>query len=250
MNANTIAGAVREGIATGQYRHGTKLPPVRRLAEEYGVSQQTAAAAYGLLAALGMVRIEQGNGTIVTAGQSADAHLGTFTPPDMAAVPAAWKPTTSGQASEETTLVRLLAAPDHMAAWGIAGTDVVERTRIRSVDGIPVQHKLTIVPHHLASASPAGHTGIPPLLAPVGAERMTPPHGTRFADWLGWSVERTETVITVEAMDAAASAALGMTEGTPGFRVVAVARDPQGGPVFVTINTTPLHHRLTLDIVG
>ena len=248
MNANSIASEIREGISTGRYRHGTRLPAVRRLAEERGVSQQTVAAAYAQLAALGMVRTEQGSGTVVTAGLPADAHLGSFGPPDLS-LPI-WKPTAGGEASEATTLVRQLAAPAWMAEHGIVDTDVVERTRIRRVDGVPVQHKLTIVPYALASYRPAGHEGVPPLLAPVGAERMAPPAGVRFADWIGWEVTRTDTVITAEPMDEAAAEALGLTEGTPGFRIVGVARDPRESTVFVTVNTTPLHHRLTLSIGG
>lgn len=251
MNANTIATAIRQGIATGQYPYGGRLPTVRELAEQYGVSQQTAAAAYAVLAALGLVRTDRRSGTVVTAGRSADAHLGTFTPPDLAAA-VAWKPNGgAGEASEETTLVRQLTSPGHMGAWGIEeGTSVVERTRIRSVDGVPVQHKLTVLPYSIASLAPEGHEGIPPMLAPVGADPVRPPHGARMADWLGWDVARTECAITAEPMDSAATKALTLPEGAPGFRVVAITRDSQGSTVSVTVTTAPLHHRVTLDIVG
>jgi GntR family transcriptional regulator len=250
MNANGIAAEIRKGIAAGQYRYGTRLPSVRDLAEQHGVSQQTAAAAYATLAALGLVRTERGSGTIVAAGPSADAHLGTFTPPDLAAA-VAWQPNEGGQASEETTLVRQLPAPEHMAAWGIAeGSDVVERTRIRSIDGVPVQHKLTVLPYGYASRTPEAYEGIPPMLAPVGAEPVRPPHGVRMADWLGWDVAGTACAITTEPVDPAAAAALGVPEGTPGFRVVAITRDNKGDTVSVTVTTAPLHHRVTLNIIG
>ncbi|MFC9223180.1 GntR family transcriptional regulator [Streptomyces hygroscopicus] len=250
MNANTIAAAIRQGIATGEHPYGSRLPTVRELADQHGVSQQTASAAYAVLAALGLVRTDRRSGTTVTAGRSADAHLGTFAPPDLAAA-VAWKPNQGGEASEETTLVRQLDAPEHMAAWGIsAGTAVVERTRIRSVDGAPVQHKLTVLPYSVASRTPEGYEGIPPMLAPVGAEPVRPPRGVRMADWLGWDVSRTEAAITAEPMDQAAASALGVPEGAPGFRVVSIARNPQGDTIFATVTTAPLHHRVTLDIVG
>ncbi|WP_078887522.1 GntR family transcriptional regulator [Streptomyces sp. NRRL S-118] len=250
MNSNAIAAEIRKGIAAGQYRYGARLPSVRDLAERYEVSQQTVAAAYAVLAALGMVRTERGSGTVVTAGKAADAHLGTFTPPDLAAA-TPWKPANGGQASEETTLVRQLAAPKHMEPWGIAeGSQVVERTRIRSVDGTPAQHKLTVIPYEIAARAPEGHEGAPPMLAPVGSAPVRPPEGVRVADWLGWDVARTEASITAEPMDPAASAALGMAEGTPGFRIVNVTRDSSGGTVYVTVTTAPLHHRVTLDIIG
>ncbi len=251
MNTNGIVAEIRKGIAAGQYRYGTRLPSVRDLADQYGVSQQTAAAAYAVLSALGLARTERGSGTTVAAGPAADAHLGTFTPPDLsAALP--WKPgDTAAQASEETTLVRQSSAPAEMTEWGIAsGTEVVERTRIRSVDGVPVQHKLTVLPYNVAERVPEGYEGVPPMLAPVGAQPIRPPAGTRVADWLGWDVATTECAITAEPMNSAACEALRMPEGSPGFRIVNVTRNSEGGTIYVTVTTTPLHHRVTLDIVG
>ncbi|MFB7747671.1 GntR family transcriptional regulator [Streptomyces sp. NPDC056132] len=251
MNSNAIAADIRRGIAAGEYRYGARLPSVRDLADRYDVSQQTVAAAYAVLAALGMVRTERGSGTVVTAGTAADAHLGTFTPPDLAAA-TAWKPAEGGgQATEETTLVRQLAAPDSMAEWGIpAATQVVERTRIRSIDSTPAQHKLTVLPYEIAARAPEGHEGAPPMLAPVGSAPVRPPEGIRVADWLGWDVASTKAAITVEPMDPAASTALGMADGTPGFRIVNVTKDSAGATVYVTVTTAPLHHRVTLDIIG
>lgn len=252
MNANQIAADVRQRIAAGQYRHGTRLPGVRDLAEQHGVSQQTIAAAYAALAALGLVRTERGSGTIVTAGPSADAHLGTFTPPDLTAA-VAWKPADpeAGQASEATTLVRQITATEPMTSWGIAaGASVVERTRIRSIDGVAAQHKLTVLPYEIAARIPDGYEGVPPMLAPVGADPIRAPHGVRMADWLGWDAAGTSCAITAEPMDDAASTALGVPSGTPAFRVVAITRDSAGATVSVTVTTAPLHHRVTLDIVG
>ncbi|MFJ3699666.1 GntR family transcriptional regulator [Streptomyces sp. NPDC090052] len=249
MNANAIVAEIRKGIAAGQYPYGARLPSVRDLADQHGVSQQTAAAAYAVLSALGLAHTERGSGTTVAAGPAADAHLGTFAPPDLtAALP--WKPSKEGQASEETTLVRQIPAPADMAAWGISGTDVVERTRIRSVDGVPVQHKLTVLPYEIATRMPEGHEGVPPMLAPVGAQPIKPPHGTRITDWLRWNVAMTECTITAEPMELDACKALRMPEGSPGFRIVNIARDSQEDTVYVTVTTAPLHHRVTLDIVG
>lgn len=251
MSASSIAAEIRAGIAAGEYRHGTRLPSVRDLAETHGVSQQTAAAAYTMLATLGLVRTERGSGTTVAAGPAADAHLGTFNPPDLG-VAQPWKPATEdAQVSEETTLVRQLAATPEMADWGIpAGTDVVERTRIRSLDGVPVQHKLTVLPYDVASHVPDGHQDVPPMLAPVGAPPLAPPRGVRMADWLGWDVATTDCAITAEPMSPAASEALGVIEGAPGFRILSVTRDSEGSTVYVTATTAPLHHRVTLEITG
>lgn len=251
MTATQIAAALRQRILSGEFAYGSRMPNVRELADEYGTSQQTAAAAYAALAGMGMVRTHRGKqGTVVAAGPSASAHLGTFGPYDVTAA-TAWKPAAAGQSGETaTTRVRQMPATAAMAAWGIEeGSDVVERTRIRSVDGIPVQHKITIMPLDLAARRPDGHEGVPPMLAPVGAGPATPPPGVRMADWLGWGTVRTESSITAEPMDEDAAAALGLPEGVPGFRVVGVSVNAAGATAFVTVTTAPLHHRITLDII-
>ncbi|MFF0561519.1 GntR family transcriptional regulator [Streptomyces sp. NPDC004266] len=251
MSANQIVAAIRKGIAAGEYAYGARLPSVRDLAEQYQVSQQTAAAAYAVLTALGFTKTAAGSGTTVTAGPSADAHLGTFSPPDLTKG-TAWKPTgPAGQASDETYLVRQSTAPPAWTDWGFSeGSDVVERHRVRRVDGIPVQHKLTVLPYAIASHRPDGHEGVPPMLAPVGAPPLKPPAGMRVADWLGWDVGHTECQITAEPMDPAASEALGMPEGSPGFRVVNVTKSGDGSTLYVTVTTAPLHHRITMEILG
>jgi GntR family transcriptional regulator len=250
VNSNAIAADIRRGIAAGEYRYGTRLPSVRDLADRYEVSQQTAAAAYAVLAALGLVRSERGSGTTVTAGRSADAYLGAYSPPNLTGK-THWNAAAGGEATEETTLVRQLAAPKLMEPWGITeGSEVVERTRLRSVDGTPAQHKVTVLPYTIASRTPEGHEGAPPMLAPVGSGPLKPPSGVRVADWLGWDVAGTEVSITAEPMDPAASTALQMAEGTPGFRVISITRDSEGATVYVTVTTAPLHHRVTMDIIG
>ncbi|MEV7835372.1 GntR family transcriptional regulator [Streptomyces subrutilus] len=251
MNAQRIVADMRAGIAAGELAYGSRLPSVRDLAEQYGVSQQTASASYAVLSALGLTRTTAGSGTTVAAGPSADAHLGTYAPPDLTAAEA-WRPTGPGhEATEETYLVRQLVAPATWTEWGFTeGADVVERHRIRRVGGVPVQHKVTVLPYAVAAARPEGHDGVPPMLAPVGAPPIRPPHGTRVADWLGWSVDRTEAQITAEPMEPSASEALGMQEGSPGFRIVNITRTPEGETLYVTVTTAPLHHRITLDIIG
>lgn len=250
MNTNQIAAALRKRITEGEFAYGSRLPNVRDLAAEYGTSQQTAAAAYAALAGMGMVKTVRGKGgTTVTAGPPADAHLGTFTPPDLTAA-TAWKPVNSGESGhEETTGVRQFPAPASMGVWGIPeGTDVVERTRIRTINGTPVQHKMTVMPLELAGRRPEGYDGVPPMLAPVGAAPADKPAGVRMADWLGWDVAHTEASITAEPMDAAASEALGLQEDVPGFRIVAIAYRSSGDTAFATVTTAPLHHRVTLTI--
>lgn len=250
MTATQIAAALRQRILSGEFTYGSRMPNVRDLAEEYGTSQQTAAAAYAALAGLGMVRTHRGKqGTVVAAGPPASAHLGTFGPYDVTAA-AAWTPSAGQSGETVTTRVRQMPATADMTTWGIEeGSEVVERTRIRSVDGIPVQHKITVMPYDLAARRPDGYEGVPPMLAPVGAARVDPPAGVRMADWLGWGTVRTESSITAEPIDKDAALALGLPEDVPGFRVVGISVDASGATTFVTVTTAPLHHRITLDII-
>ncbi|MEU6935018.1 UTRA domain-containing protein [Streptomyces sp. NPDC046374] len=174
---------------------------------------------------------------------------GPSRPPDLAAA-RAWKPTAQGTATEETRLVRQLDAPAQMAAWGITeGATVVERTRIRSVDGVPVQHKMTVMPYEIAAKMPDGYEGTPPMLTPAGETSPKAPASVRVADWLGWDVARTESVITAEPMDETVCTVLGIPAGSPGLRI-RITRGSQDETVFVTITSAQLHHRVTLDIIG
>lgn len=252
MTASQIAAEVRRWISVGKegYRRGDRAPSVRGLAEEFGVSQQTAAAAYASLEAIGLVRVGRGmQGTTVVAGPAASAHLGHFSPPDLSAAQA-WTPEGDGVADKKIVSVRQMPATDEMVAWGLpAGGEVVERVLVRTVDGVPVQHKVTLLPMDVALRKPEGYDGVPPMLVPVGADPVTPPAGVSMAKWLGWGVVHSPWEITVEPMTAQAAQALGMEEGVPAYRLLAIARNADGGTVFVTVTTIPLHHRITMNII-
>ncbi|MEU6977777.1 hypothetical protein [Streptomyces sp. NPDC046371] len=97
---------------------------------------------------------------------------------------------------------------------------------------------------------PDGYEGTPPMLTPAGETSPKAPAGVRVADWLGWDVARTESVITAEPMDETVCTALGIPAESPGFRIVGITRSSQGETVFVTITSAQLHHRVTLDIIG
>ncbi|PBC66298.1 GntR family transcriptional regulator [Streptomyces sp. TLI_235] len=61
-----IAAAIRREILAGVYPPASLLPPESELARQYGASRSLANRALGLLAAEGMVRPQQGRGTVVT----------------------------------------------------------------------------------------------------------------------------------------------------------------------------------------
>src|SRR4051794_18920317 len=60
-----IANAVSQAIRSGQIKPGDRLPTVRRLASELGVSLTTVTAAFKSLAETGWTRGEIGRGTFV-----------------------------------------------------------------------------------------------------------------------------------------------------------------------------------------
>lgn len=65
-----ISVAVERGIAAGRIAPGSRLPTVRSLSSELGVSGATVAAAYRLLHKRGWTRGEVGRGTFVTGEQA------------------------------------------------------------------------------------------------------------------------------------------------------------------------------------
>jgi DNA-binding transcriptional MocR family regulator len=69
MTAVAIAGSVETALNAGRIRPGTLLPPVRRTAEDLGVSAATVAAAYRLLRDRGVVVTDGRRGTRVRHGE-------------------------------------------------------------------------------------------------------------------------------------------------------------------------------------
>jgi len=62
-----VRGQIAAQIATGVLPAGTRLPPVRRLADDLGLAANTVARAYRDLEASGLVETRGRGGTIVTA---------------------------------------------------------------------------------------------------------------------------------------------------------------------------------------
>lgn len=65
-----IAQDIREKIRTGQYPPGSKLPTLRELAVQYGVSAEPVRTALLLLTAEGLIEGQQGKGVYVTGGET------------------------------------------------------------------------------------------------------------------------------------------------------------------------------------
>lgn len=60
-----VAAALRDGIASGEYRPGSRLPSGRELAKEFGIALMTAQSALRVLRDEGAVTSHQGRGVFV-----------------------------------------------------------------------------------------------------------------------------------------------------------------------------------------
>lgn len=60
-----IVDEIKAIIAAGELPEGSSLPPVRQVASDLGVNQNTVAYAYRHLQKLGLIRIRHGSGAVV-----------------------------------------------------------------------------------------------------------------------------------------------------------------------------------------
>lgn len=71
-----IASVLEERVLQNVYPIGSKLPPERRLAEEFGVSRQSLRAALNILATRGILYARQGDGHYVSGSVEETFHYG------------------------------------------------------------------------------------------------------------------------------------------------------------------------------
>jgi GntR family transcriptional regulator len=144
--ASRIVNDLRAAIAEGRLAPGEKLPPVRDLQEQYGVSRNTAAKAVAQLRSEGLITTRYGSGAYVReahpvrrlgpdryarsrwANVTVEAH--TDDRPDSETVQ---------QHGSQTQEVNLVEADERIAAaLGVEpGTQVYERSRVMTRDGHP-----------------------------------------------------------------------------------------------------------------
>src|SRR5699024_4919524 len=65
-SARGLAKAMGQAIRSGQFAAGSKLPPIRSVAEELDLSPATVHSAWAILARSGVVRTDGRRGTTVT----------------------------------------------------------------------------------------------------------------------------------------------------------------------------------------
>ncbi|MEV6036083.1 GntR family transcriptional regulator [Nonomuraea sp. NPDC052116] len=150
-SASRIAADLRAAIADGRFGPGAKLPTVRDLMEQYGVSRNTASKAVAQLSTEGLIRTRYGSGAYVR-----EAHQVRRVGPHRYAR-SRWAVTTTEAHQDEndggdtitrqggqTQTVERVPADERVAAGlGVElGSEVVKRDRLMTSDGQPT-HTMT-----------------------------------------------------------------------------------------------------------
>lgn len=249
MNQIEIVKALTAEIDRGVYKYGDRLPTTREMAELYGTSQQTVAAALAVMANMGMVQVQRGWGSKVITGKPGKIMLGTYLSAnrEVATGTTSWARNNGNGSTEGPTQVSQTVTADADADAGIpVGTEVVERTRTRfDSDGAPVQHKRTLVTIDAATLKPEGWTGLPPMMSPGD---VVPPEGMSIAKWLGMGVEEVLYDIQTAPVTGPAAVALTLPEGTPCLRIVSRGIKGDGQVAYATVTAAPLRSSISLRI--
>lgn len=144
-SAQSIATELHAEISAGRLPPGSKLPPVRDLAEQYDVSRNTVTKALGLLKSAGLILTRHGSGAYVREAypmrrlgpdRYARHHWQHTTVQAYASAPQGGSVQQQGGQTQD---VNLIAADETVAAaLGIdAGALVYERARVMTREGIP-----------------------------------------------------------------------------------------------------------------
>jgi len=136
-----LTEALREQIASGQYRSGDLLPPETVLASEFGLSRATVRQGIATLVAEGLLSRRRGIGTTIARPDLEQPLHGLYTFADLAArsglvLSTALLASREGRASPEAA-DRLHLRPD-------AAT--VELERLRLLDGVPLVLEEIVLP--------------------------------------------------------------------------------------------------------
>jgi regulatory GntR family protein len=241
VNAHQIAEKIEAQITAGAegYQHGDRLLSVRDLGEAENVSAQTAAAAYSLLAVRGLVVTSKKSGTRVAATKAASFRLGSFGKPDWNLKDWEVKDGTEEGTVSLYDMVFTTANADHAKLGLPEGSQIVERHYRKEIKGVPVQHKVTILPYDLARSMPqdSSYDGPPPMMTPVGHPVVARPAGKSMMDWLGWDVAHNRVQIQNGPIGEMAAKVLGVPQGTPGLLANAAIRDSEGNVLYLTLST-------------
>lgn len=193
-----IAAHFRGQIRAGELRPGDRMPTIREVMAQWGVSTATATRAYKQLKGEGLTRASTGTGTVVArhgsdnihARVQTDAATGRALAPDESSV--ILEVATVG--ADELVAARLEVTP---------GTPVHVRRRLVSRDGSPVHVSSSYYPGYVVEA-------VPELAEPASTGRSR----ELAAERLGSPQDRVLEEVTSRFATEAEREALGLTGGT------------------------------------
>jgi GntR family transcriptional regulator len=216
LKHQSIAAAVRERIAAGEFVAGRHLPSETELAGAYAASRMTIRKALDQLRSEGLVDSRQGFGWFVAA-EPLRQSLGR-----LATIEA--QLAESGRRSERRVLdFGFVAAPPRAVAVLGAGRVLAVR-RVNVVDGTPWARVTVWCPEALASH-----------LSLADVERTT------FHDLLDVELAGATQTISADAVGPADAEVLGVPVGSPALVCERVTRSADGDAVLVAEHVFPGH---------
>ena len=241
MTARAVADDIRHKIRTGILKPGDVLPTSRELAEQFGVTQKTVGAGFDILKTEGLVIGEQGGRRRVRSTRPIVWNLTRFergTRRDSSAGDD-WSTAIrdAGREPAQQVTVEISPASEQVASWLQlpAGSEVVHRIRLRTVDGQPYQLSTSSFPMAVAEGTPLmqdGDVAMPGgILAAIGHPQL-----------------HVRDEITVRMPDPEESARLDLPLGTPVAEHVRIGYG-ESGPVRVMVTIAPGdRHRLVYEL--
>lgn len=192
-----IAEHLRDRIRNGALRPGDRLPTIREVMREHGVSNMTAVRAYRLLRAEGLTHANAGSGTVVAdpGSTNASGRSGSYAATGRALTP--------DETSDILEIGRTLANRDiaHRLNVGV-GDWVYARRRLVRRNGVPTHMSSSFYEKCVVDATPE-------LMEPVstgGSKELA-------AQRLGSPLERALEEVTSRVATEQERDVLGLTEG-------------------------------------
>ncbi|MDR3084265.1 MAG: GntR family transcriptional regulator [Streptomyces sp.] len=239
--AKSIADDLRAQITTGALQPNDVLPTSRELATHYGVTLKTVGSGIDILKSEGLVIGEQGGRRRVRASRPITWNLTRFERGQRrdSAAGDDWSTAIrdAGRNPEQHVTVHLDSADTQVAAWlqVPVGTEVVQRVRLRTVDGQPYQLATSSFPMAIAGGTPLLEEG-----------DVSMPGGILSA--IGHPQLRIRDEITVRMPSPQESEQLQLPPGTPVAEHVRIGYGA-AGPVRVMVTIAPGdRHRLVYEL--
>jgi len=239
--AKAIADDLRAQIRTGTLKPGDVLPTSRELADRYGVTPKTVGAGIDVLKGEGLVLGEQGGRRRVRANRPIVWNLTRFERGARrdSASGDDWSTAIRDAGREPAQHITLHIGPaDHqLASWLQipTGTEVVQRIRLRTVDGQPYQLATSTFPMSIAAGTPL-----------LEERDVSMPGGILAA--IGHPQVQVRDEITIRMPDPEETEQLELPQGTPVAEHVRIGYG-ESGPVRVMVTIAPGdRHRLVYEL--